>query len=96
MLTFDILIRGGRIVDGTGNTWFRGDVAIDGDTIVAIAPKLAGDAGRVIDATGKVVAPGFIDLHTHARGGQTLAELGEIAAGIAHESATPSPRSSAT
>jgi N-acyl-D-amino-acid deacylase len=68
-LTFDVLIRGGRIVDGSGNTWFRGDVAINGDTIVAIAPKIEGEARRVIDATGKVVAPGFIDLHTHARGG---------------------------
>jgi N-acyl-D-amino-acid deacylase len=68
-LTFDIIIRGGRIVDGTGNTWFRGDVAINGDTIVAIAPRIKGQARRVIDATGKVVAPGFIDLHTHARGG---------------------------
>lgn len=68
-LTFDVLIRGGRIVDGCGNTWFRGDVAINGDTIVAVAPKIAGEARRVIDATGNVVAPGFIDLHTHARGG---------------------------
>jgi N-acyl-D-amino-acid deacylase len=68
-LTFDILIRGGRIVDGSGNTWFRGDVAIEGDTIVAVAPKIEGEAKRVIDATGNVVAPGFIDLHTHARGG---------------------------
>jgi N-acyl-D-amino-acid deacylase len=68
-LAFDVLIRGGRIVDGSGNTWFRGDVAIRGDTIVAVAPKIEGEAGRVIDATGKVVAPGFIDLHTHARGG---------------------------
>lgn len=68
-VTFDIVIRGGRIVDGTGNTWFRGDVAINGDTIAAVAPRIEGEAGRVIDATGKVVAPGFIDLHTHARGG---------------------------
>jgi N-acyl-D-amino-acid deacylase len=67
--TFDILIRGGRIVDGSGNTWFRGDIAIDGDTIVAVAPKIEGEAKRVVDATGHVVAPGFIDLHTHARGG---------------------------
>ena len=68
-LTFDLLIRGGRIVDGSGNTWFRGDVAVNGDSIVAIAPKIDGEAKRVIDASGKVVAPGFIDLHTHARRG---------------------------
>jgi len=68
-LTFDTVIRGGRIVDGTGNTWFRGDVAINGDTIVAVAPKIEGEAKRIIDAAGQVVAPGFIDLHTHARRG---------------------------
>lgn len=66
---FDLVIRGGRIVDGTGNPWYRGDIGVSGDTIAAIGPSLGGDATVVIDADGLVVAPGFIDLHTHARRG---------------------------
>jgi N-acyl-D-amino-acid deacylase len=66
---FDLLIRNGRIVDGSGSPWYRGDVGIRGDTIVAIAPRLEGTAARVIDAAAAVVAPGFIDIHTHARRG---------------------------
>ncbi|MBW8862613.1 MAG: amidohydrolase family protein, partial [Acidobacteria bacterium] len=66
---FDLVIRNGRIVDGTGSPWYRGDVAVRGDTIARIAPRIDAPAGRVIDAGGKVVAPGFIDLHTHARRG---------------------------
>src|SRR4051812_3051321 len=66
---FDLVIRNGRIVDGTGSPWYRGDVAVRGDTIVRIAPRIDAPAGRVIDAGGKVVAPGVIHLHTHARPG---------------------------
>src|SRR3954463_16335128 len=66
---FDLVIRNGRIVDGTGSPWYRGDVAVRGDTIARIAPRIDAPAGRVIDAAGKVVAPGFIDIHTHARRG---------------------------
>ena len=63
----DILIRGGRIVDGTGETWYRGDVAIDGDTVTIHRGQQPGvDAGQVIDATGMVVCPGFIDMHSHS------------------------------
>ena len=57
------------MVDGSGAPWRRADVAVRGDTIVAVAPRLAGTARRVVDAAGRVVAPGFIDLHSHARGG---------------------------
>jgi N-acyl-D-amino-acid deacylase len=66
---YDLVIRNGRIVDGTGSAWYRGDIAIRGDEIVRIAPAIAGTAQRVIDAGGQVVAPGFIDIHTHARRG---------------------------
>ena len=66
---YDLLIKNGRIVDGTGNPWFRGDLAIRGDVIAKLAPKIDEPAARTIDADGQVVAPGFIDIHTHARRG---------------------------
>src|SRR5687767_11678224 len=65
----DLLIKNARIVDGTGSPWYRGDVAIRGDTIVQIAARIDTPAARVVDAHGNVVAPGFIDIHTHAREG---------------------------
>jgi len=67
--SYDLIIRGGRIVDGTGSPWYRADLAVRGDTIVRIAPRIEASAARVIDAKGMVVAPGFIDIHTHARRG---------------------------
>ena len=63
---FDVIIHGGRIVDGTGNPWFAGDVAIRGDRIVRVGTFQERSARRVIDATGLVVAPGLIDLHGHS------------------------------
>lgn len=63
---FDLLILNGRIVDGSGNPWFRGDVGIRGDRIAAIGDLRGATAVRVIDAAQKVVAPGFIDIHSHA------------------------------
>jgi N-acyl-D-amino-acid deacylase len=89
--TYDLLISGGRIMDGTGNPWFRGDVAIDKGRIAAVGHLSSAKAMRVIDARGLVVAPGFIDLHTHSdftllgdgtaqskvRDGVTLDVLGE-------------------
>ena len=59
---FDVLITGGRIVDGTGAPWFAGDVAIAGDRIVAMGRLAGHPARRTVDATGLVVAPGFIDM----------------------------------
>jgi dihydroorotase/N-acyl-D-amino-acid deacylase len=66
---FDLVIKNARIVDGTGSPWYRADLAVRGDTIARIAPRIDAPAARVIDASGKVVAPGFIDIHTHARRG---------------------------
>jgi N-acyl-D-amino-acid deacylase len=66
---YDVILRGGRIIDGTTGPWYRADLAIKGDTIVRIAPSIPDMATRVIDVAGLVVAPGFIDIHTHARRG---------------------------
>src|SRR5215471_1484450 len=66
---YDLILRNGRIVDGTGSPWYRGDVAITDKAIVAIAPSIDAPATRTIDVHGQVIAPGFIDIHTHARRG---------------------------
>ncbi len=65
---YDLAIINGRIVDGTGNPWFYGAVAIKDDRIVAVGVVDAKRAARVIDAQGMIVAPGFIDVHTHVEG----------------------------
>ena len=66
---YDLLLKNGRVVDGTGSPWYRGDVAIRGETIVRIAASITEPAARVIDVAGWVIAPGFIDIHSHARRG---------------------------
>ncbi len=63
---FDLLIRGGRVLDGSGSPAFSADVGIDGDRIVRIGKLPGATADRIIDATGKHVVPGFIDMHSHA------------------------------
>lgn len=68
---YDVVILNGRIVDGTGNAWFYGDVGIRGDRIVRLAPRgmlRDAPAKETIDASGLVVAPGFIDIQSHSRG----------------------------
>ena len=65
----DTLIRGARVVDGTGNPWFYGDVAIVGERVAAVAPAgqlSTDDVGEIVDATGHVVCPGFIDIQSHS------------------------------
>ena len=59
---FDLLIRNARIVDGTGNPWYHGDLAVRGDRIVAVGALGPREATRTIDARDRVVAPGFIDM----------------------------------
>jgi len=65
---FDLLIRDARIVDGTGAASRRGDVGVRGDRIAAVGSLSGATADRVVDADGRVLAPGFIDVHTHVEG----------------------------
>jgi N-acyl-D-aspartate/D-glutamate deacylase len=62
---YDVVLRNGKIVDGTGNPWFRGDLAIKGDKIAALG-QVAGKGKREIDVKGSIIAPGFIDMHSHS------------------------------
>jgi len=63
---FDVLIRNGRVVDGTGAPWFWADVAIENGRIAAMGRLGRARASRVIDAHGLPVTPGFIDIHSHS------------------------------
>lgn len=66
--TYDLLLTGGKIVDGTGNPWFYSDIAIKDGKIARIGKELPIDAKRIIAADGLIIAPGFIDVHTHIEG----------------------------
>src|SRR5262245_64802815 len=63
----DLLIRGGLVIDGTGNPGFYAAVAVEGERVRVLRGSLAGvEAARVVDASGRVVCPGFIDMHAHS------------------------------
>src|SRR3954466_10606871 len=63
--TYDLVITNARIVDGTGNPWFRGSIAIKDGRIAKVGYFDAARAKQMIDAKNQIVAPGFIDVHTH-------------------------------
>ncbi|MEY3680706.1 MAG: hypothetical protein RL547_1319, partial [Actinomycetota bacterium] len=65
---FDLIIKGGTVVDGTGAPRRRADVAVRDGVIVEVADTIVGEAREVIDATGTIVTPGFVDVHTHYDG----------------------------
>jgi N-acyl-D-aspartate/D-glutamate deacylase len=74
--TYDLILRNGRVLDGTGNPWMRADVAITGNRIAAVGDLSKARARRTIDLAGLYLAPGFIDAHSHAGEGLTTPELG--------------------
>jgi dihydroorotase/N-acyl-D-amino-acid deacylase len=96
----DVLIRGGRVVDGTGNPWFYGDVALSGDRVAEVAPQgcISPDRARqVVDAAGMVVCPGFIDIQSHSHmplmiDGRSLSKITQgVTTEIMGEGWTPAP-----
>ena len=72
---YDIVLRGGRVLDGSGNPWFRADVAIRGDRIAAVGDLGDIRGARELDVTGLYVSPGFIDVHSHAGPGLATSDL---------------------
>ncbi|MBN2335841.1 D-aminoacylase [Candidatus Bathyarchaeota archaeon] len=65
-MKYDIIIRNGRVMEGSGNPWYRADVAVSGDTVEAVGGLKGEKAEKTIDAKGMIVAPGFIDIHSHS------------------------------
>jgi N-acyl-D-amino-acid deacylase len=90
---YDVVIVNGRVFDGTGSPWYRADIGIRGDRVVAVGRLGEDRARRVIDATGLYVAPGFIDTHSHAPGALDDSTLSEgrplLAQGVTTVMANP-------
>ena len=100
MPAFDTLITNAQVVDGTGNPWYYGDVALTGDRITAITPPGTipiENVAEVVDATGLVVCPGFIDIQSHSilpllRDGRCLSKITQgVTTEIMGEGWTPAP-----
>ncbi|RMF93491.1 MAG: D-aminoacylase [Nitrospinota bacterium] len=100
MAAIDVLIRGAKIIDGTGNPWFYGEVALQGERIAGITPPGGIDpeqAHEVVDATGMVVCPGFIDIQSHSIAplmldGRSLSKITQgVTTEIMGEGWTPAP-----
>ena len=72
---YDVVLRGGTIIDGTRMPRYRGDVGIVDGRIAALGRLADSEALRVIDAEGLIVAPGFVDLHVHGYGGHMAEQL---------------------
>ena len=68
---YDLVIRNGSIADGSGGAIFEGDIAVSGGRIAAVGSKVSGRGRDEIDARGKLVTPGFVDVHTHYDGQAT-------------------------
>ncbi|GLC23702.1 N-acyl-D-amino-acid deacylase family protein [Roseisolibacter agri] len=98
---YDVVITGGRLVDGTGNPWTYADVGVRGDRIVRVAPRGAlanAPAAQRVDARGQVVAPGFIDIQSHSwdallwRDGRVVGKVAQgVTTEILGEATTPAP-----
>lgn len=74
---YDVLIRGARVLDGAGSPWRWADVAVSGDRIAAVGVLTTASAREIVDARGLILAPGFIDTHSHGRGGLQSAPAAE-------------------
>jgi N-acyl-D-aspartate/D-glutamate deacylase len=99
-MAVDLLIRGGTIIDGTGNPWIYGDLVVNGDRIEAVLPDGSVDesnAGEVVEASGMIVCPGFIDIQSHSimplmRDGRCLSKITQgVTTEIMGEAWTPAP-----
>ncbi len=86
---FDLLITGGRVLDGAGNPWFRADIGVRDGRIVAVGRLVGAGADEVIDAGGLYVAPGFIDIHSHADDGSARIGRNTIRTDSLHRKAAP-------
>jgi len=75
--SFDLVIRNGKIIDGSGNSWYYGDVGVSDGKITFIGKKESYDTKKIVDARGLIVAPGFIDVHAHIEGGEMTTPTAE-------------------